>query len=539
MLLLCCILLLGFLRRHGYQLCRADDRKAIIKRGKSIVQTSLWSPNPWGRDMVKQMMNPENTVRMGQPSFVHLKAARRMGRRRLSRSRRQPRPRRMRRTLTISWRPGTPSASAWQAYPNVLLGGKQAGPRRLEVQASFPQGRLWRVYLQRGSTWGDCKQRLSMEMHRGEHTFDIFSHGERLKHNDFLPDHGYALEIQMIRRDPRQRSSSSSRASSGPRKGSRSPRGGAGESSAQNQEDPNEPPRRQAPRVIDVEAIQIEVATRDGVWTISASPEDFGNSSWVDVTVGMLERKLLMEYRALWGAAQRWALAADGCALRTQERVSAVLARGTQLTAQPPLVPGAVPEESSNPAPSYLYGLPAAWNPAVAQQKRLVNAFGRLQVAIPTDEGFLQWHTLDGELPEWITPSEIEKKLTTQYLDLEGMRYMMANHHHHILPPNRALCVRDAGPVIAAPAPPQGAKRGPAHATGGEVLQIAKKIGPLLQGQLQMRQIKLLLRGEPGLLARCTRLQSQPVRCKEVTTRSTRCRCRSPSASAVISRTRE
>ena len=259
--------------------------------------------------------------------------------------------------------------------------------------------------------------------------------------------------------------------------------------------------------------VHIEIGTRDGVWTLPIVPEDFKCGSWEEIKISQIEKLLLKEYKSLLGGASRVAIAANQRCLRSDETLAVWIHDRATITAQVPLQQEKAVRPERAASPSRMYGLPAVWGPHVAQTHKLYNENMQLQFATLAGEK-LQWFQLDTpQVPAQIDISQMEILLRLQFPDkFGGARLTFVDTNGVILKACEQLYTSNAEPVLVVPTYPCGAKGG----TAQDYLQASKSLYPQLQGRIDMRQLKLLLRGEPGLLQRCMKHTMHPTKARDL-----------------------
>ena len=160
-----------------------------------------------------------------------------------------------------------------------------------------------------------------------------------------------------------------------------------------------------------------------------------------------------------------------------------------------------------------MYGLPPEWGVHIKETHRLFNENHQIQFAT-LGNGRLHWFQLDTPLvPETIDIAQMEMLMKVQYPEKYGnARLIFVTPEADIVKPHMKLITEEAPPLLIIPDYPCGGR----HSTPNDYLTAAKNLYPQMQGRIEMKQLKLLLRGEQGLLQKCMRLSTSSTKARDL-----------------------
>ena len=384
-----------------------------------------------------------------------------------------------------------------EAHTDVICGalrapaGQLQDPPPIKVEGRY-LNQIWTVEVPAQSLWREVQWQFVRKLQLGSHNLLITHAGQQVSLDVQIPSgdiHGHVqVDLQTVAQP------AGTRARSRQRSRSRQP-----------------PPARQVSRgvqsdlrVIDMEAMHIRLRVQGGEWTLRATSEQLGAHSWFGVTTSMLDRHLRAMYPDILAPMGRLAFAVEGRVLMPH----AVIAHNMRgLGEQIQMV--AMPPYGSNARSVYSDGLSSDSSPANSEgeeELQLPHLYVLMQVS-----GALLAHRV--MIPRGtITLGGLEQLLLTQHpaLRRHGRVILLSLAGRH-LPPTTLITPAEHQGFLGLPDPGFGAA--PTTDQYNHGLMVAKKA---INDQHRQAQLRLLLRGEPGLATRLAKHEHDLPRCKQI-----------------------
>ena len=403
---------------------------------------------------------------------------------------------------------GTPK-SRWQIIVSEPMGAVRAKAKaqsqRRMVAGSFPRGRNWRFTARAGQYWGQFVEDAGRVMNLDPMLFEVYYGGELVNQNVQMPREVQRVDFVWIGPEEVHSSPDHRRDHSRSRRRRRS--------SERSRSDSSE---------IEPETIYLEYQQGDGVWALPIHLQDFNVRTWEHVNGAMIEAALIHLYPGVFLCSNRIAIAADGEMLRPTDVVGVHMSSNAQMmvvghgigAALPTVshllwrrrVPPQQPENRREDG-GYVLGLPL-----------LTEAFEALRLETPTadEDTWLPLRTTPSAIrvavagrgaprllqvhmrPNNFTVSQLEAFMRREYDDVFGTaRLMIARRSGYVLTPDTQITVNAEQVFWAVVMDPLGG-----NLNEPDLSTTVKEVLPHVQGRLRGNQIKLLLRGEQGLLSR-------------------------------------
>ena len=448
------------------------------------------------------MLRDDWTLR-GKAIRVGLLPARRVGRRRckLPKTPRTPKSPRLPASLKPQpiWCPA--DSIQWnsaplllQAHAEYLCGGKvgQAAGKPttppIKVKAKY-DGRIWTVDAPENACWRDIQWAFAAKFHMGAAELLMQHSLEEVNLADRLPvanQHGHIhIDIFKLEQIPGRRPMARARSRT---------------------------PARQAPplthdrgvqtdlKVIDMEAIYFNLSSQNGSWLLKLSLEEIGASDWRDVAVGRAAAALQRLYPTCFDQEVRLCIAVENQLLKpTDTLIDFVTRHNTQIHILPAPLLGASRS-------SYDWGPPDDSSSEPSSE------------AEPPPHMYVLWrqggvfypHRVHLDSMDDLTWMQLERRLLDQHPMLRFWgRPIFANLAGQVLGLSTVIQPSRTPAILAFPSPEFGAS-GDLY---DEALAIAKNVAA---DQHKVLQLKLLLRGEPGLQQRLVKNSHDTKRCRQV-----------------------
>ena len=384
-----------------------------------------------------------------------------------------------------------------EAHADVICGalrnpaGLPQQPPPVKIKGCF-RNQIWTIEVPHGTLWREVQWQFVRKLSLGSHNLIISHAGHQVSLDAAIPAgdiHGQVqVDLRLLEQPDGLRARSRQR--------SRSRR-------------PDRPPQisrgvQSELRVIDMEAMHIRLRVPGGEWTLRATLEQLGAQSWFAVTTSMLDQQLRAMYPDLLAPMGRLAFAVEGRVLMPHAVIAhnmRGLGEQIQMIAMPPL--------GSARRPEYADGLSSDSSMADSEGEQELQ-LPHLYVLMHTSGPLVAHRVL---LPRGtITLGGLEQLLLTQHPDLRRHgRVILHSLGGRYLPPTTLVTPAEHQGFLGFPDPGFGAAPTPDQYNHG--LAIAKRV---ISDQHRHAQLRLLLRGEPGLAQRLAKHEQDPARCKQI-----------------------
>ena len=409
----------------------------------------------------------------------------------------------------LTWHPrrSAQQQGKWQLFANDPVGAARAVPKassqRRTVVGAFPGGRRWRFIARPGQYWGQFVEDAARIMDVDPMLFETWCDGAQVDQSAQMPR--TVEEVNFIWVGPQPVSSSPERRQDGSRRRRRS----RSHSSMSSEVEPS--------------TIYFEYQVGEGFWNLPLHLQDMNVPTWDSVNGAMVEAALIALYPGIFLRSNRVALAVNGQYIRPTEMVGPYTGVNEQLAVVSHGVGAPIPElrhlicrrrVNRSEAPrltrgpsSTPHGLPLMSSFFEALNLEAENGDEDTLLPLRNEPTHIRVALLGRGRPQLarvhlrpnrVQISMIEAVVRREYDDVLGeARLMLARRDGTILQPSGFINVDEEQVLWAIASDVMGATDPQPDPT-----TVVKEVLPHMQGRLKGNQIKLLLRGEQGLIGR-------------------------------------